>query len=76
MIEFLTSVGFKVFKSCGCNGGEAKWRHKDSEKMVGITIKTFRRGDHYEILRGGKVINRGMSHHLETEYNKLFNGNA
>lgn len=69
MIDFLVSVGFQLFHSCGCNGGEAKFR---KEGMIGVTIKLKRRSDSYEILRSNKVINRGMSHQLEPEYNKLF----
>lgn len=69
MRDFLVSLGFRVFSSCQCNGGEAKFK---KEGMIGIIVKTFRRGDHYEILRGNKIINRGMAHQLETEYNKLF----
>lgn len=69
MINFLLSQGFKVFHSCGCNGGEAKFR---KEGMIGVVIKLKKRSDSYEISRSNKVINRGMSHQLETEYNKLF----
>ena len=69
MISFLTNLNFKVFHSCQCNGGEAKFR---KEGMIGIVIKLKKRTDSYEIFRGGDVINRGMSHQLETEYNKLF----
>lgn len=69
MIDFLVSLGFNVFHSCGCNGGEAKFR---KEGMIGIVIKLKKRSDSYEILRSNKVINRGMSHQLETEYQKLF----
>ena len=69
MIDFLVSQEFRVFASCQCNGGEAKWK---KEGMIGIVIITIRRGDQYKILRNTKVINRGMAHQLETEYNKLF----
>ena len=69
MRDFLVSQGFGVFASCQCNGGEAKYK---KEGMIGVVINTFRRGDHYQILRSNKVINRGMAHQLETEYNTLF----
>jgi len=69
MIDFLVSQGFRVFKSCGCNGGEAQFK-KDA--MSGIIVKTFRRSQSYEIKRSGSVINRGMAHQLEAEYLKLF----
>lgn len=69
MIEFLLSVGFRVFKSCNCSGGKA-WFKK--EGMPGIEVVLFKRGDQYEIKRSNKVVNRGMSHQLETEYQKLF----
>lgn len=72
MIEFLTSIGFYAFKSCGCNGGEASLRHREPGKMIGIVIFIKKRLDSYEIKRDGTVINRGQSHQLETEYNKLF----
>lgn len=72
MIDFLKSIDFGVFKSCQCNGGEASFKHNTPGKMVGVVIRTFRRGDHYKILKGGSVINKGLGYQLETEYNKLF----
>ncbi|KKN74641.1 hypothetical protein LCGC14_0388430 [marine sediment metagenome] len=69
MVDFLTNQGFQVFKSCNCNGGEAKFK-KDG--MPGIVIFIRKRFQTYEILRSNEVINRGMAHHLPTEYNKLF----
>ena len=69
MTDFLISQGFRVFKSCGCNGGEAKFK-KDG--MIGIVIFVRKRFQTYEILRNNQVINRGMGHQLQTEYNKLF----
>jgi len=69
MIDFLNSINFHVFKSCNCGGGKA-WFKKDG--MPGVEIILIKRGDQYEIKRSNKVINRGMSHQLQTEYNKLF----
>lgn len=70
MLDFLVKIcGFRVFKSCLCDGGIAWFR---KEGMIGIEIILFKRGDYYEIKRSNKVINRGMAHQLETEYNKLF----
>lgn len=72
MIDFLTSIGFYAFKSCGCNGGEASLRHREPEKMIGIVVFVKKRSNSYEIKRNGTVINRGQGFQLETEYNKLF----
>ena len=70
MIDFLVNIcNFRLISSCGGCGGKATFK---KESMPGIEIKTFRRGDHYEILRANKVINRGMGCQLETEYQKLF----
>lgn len=69
MITFLREQGFKIFRSCGCDGGKA-WLKK--QEMPGIQIVLMKRGDQYEIKRSNKVINKGMSHQLESEYNKLF----
>lgn len=70
MITFLLNIGFDQFKSCNCEGGK-RWFKKS--EMPGIQIVLMKRGDQYEIKRSNKVINRGMSHQLETEFNKLFN---
>lgn len=69
MIDFLLNLGFKVFKSCNCSGGKA-WFKK--EGMPGVEIILLKRSNSYEIKQSNKVINRGMSHHLQTEYQKLF----
>lgn len=69
MHDFLLSLGFRMFKSCNCGGGKKNFK---KATMPGIEITLFKRSDSYEIKRSNKVINRGMSHHLETEYNKIF----
>ncbi len=69
MITFLLNNGFDQFKSCNCDGGK-RWFKKAT--MPGVVVVLKKRGDQYEIKRSNKVINRGMSHQLETEYNKLF----
>lgn len=69
MRDFLLSLDFEMFKSCNCNGGKM-WFRKDG--MIGIEIVLIKRGNQYEIKRSNTVINRGMSHQLEPEFNKLF----
>jgi len=69
MITFLELQGFASYKSCNCGGGKT-WLKK--QEMPGVEIVLIKRGDQYEITRSNKVINRGMSHQLETEFNKLF----
>ncbi len=69
MTDFLLNLDFRMFKSCNCGGGKM-WFKK--AEMPGIEIVLIKRGDQYEIKRSNTVINRGMSHQLEPEFNKLF----
>ncbi len=69
MIDFLNGIGFHNFKSCNCSGGKV-WFKKDG--MPGVEIILLKRSNSYEIKRSNTIINRGMSHQLETEYQKLF----
>lgn len=66
MKNFLVNL---LWVQSGCNcGGKQKFK---KQELRGIEITLFRAGS-YEIRDNNQVVNRGMSHQLETEYNKLF----
>ena len=66
MKNFLVNLLW-IQQGCNCGG---KQKFKKGE-LAGFEITLFR-SDSYVIKEFGQVINRGMSHQLQTEYNKLF----
>ncbi len=69
MTDFLLNLNFRMYKSCNCSGGKM-WFKK--EGMPGIEITLFKRTNSYEIKRSNSVINRGLAHQFQTEYQKIF----